>query len=261
MQNHHASRKMFPSGRGKFPLCFSVQAYLLPFVEEQNLRGLVDFKSPPITFGSFSGIKNEPAAKTIVPMFLCPTDEGAVPDVTFAATNYVANVGTGLVEYGKLTLGDGVFFDSSKIGTQRIIDGTSKTAAFSESVLGNNQPSTGTKPNNAALDVLELTGGNDTTPTACAAGSGTWSAIRGAKWINGHYGDTLYNHYYLPNAPDWDCGNASHNKALTSARSRHAGGVQLLFCDGHLTFVTDDVSLPIWRSMATRAGSEKLSIP
>jgi prepilin-type processing-associated H-X9-DG protein len=184
-----------------------------------------------------------------------------VPDVTFAATNYVANVGTGLVEYGKLTVGDGVFYDSSKIGKQRIIDGTSKTAAFSESVLGNNQAMAGTTPNNAQLDVLELTGGNDTTPTACAAGTGTWSGIRGAKWINGHYGDTLYNHYYRPNAPEWDCGNASHNKGLTSARSRHTGGVQMLFCDGHLTFVGDDVALTVWRAMATRAGSETQSLP
>jgi prepilin-type N-terminal cleavage/methylation domain-containing protein/prepilin-type processing-associated H-X9-DG protein len=256
MQNHHGAQRVFPKGRGKFPLCFSVHAYLLPYVEEKNLRDLIDFKSPPITFGAFSGVKNEPAAKTPVPMFLCPSDEGAVPEVAFAATNYVACVGTGLVEYGRLQSGDGVFFDNSKIGTQRITDGTSKTVAFSETLLGNNQAVAGTVPNNPQLDVLELSGGSDTTPAACSAGSGTWSGTRGAKWINGHYGDTLYNHYYQPNAKEWDCGNGSHNKGLTSPRSRHTGGVQVMFCDGHQTFIGDDVEISLWRALATRQGNE-----
>ena len=51
-------------------------------------------------------------------------------------------------------------------------------------------------------------------PAACDAGTGVWNAKRGEQWINGHYGNTLYNHYYTPNpVGKWDCGNASHNKA------------------------------------------------
>lgn len=263
MQNHHAAQNTLPKGRGNpFPLVFSVHAYLLPYLEEENLQELIDFSSPPLTFGSFSGAVNATAASTIIPLFLCPTDQGQVPGLTFGPNNYVANTGTGTVLYGHLkTGGDGVFYDGSKIGFRKITDGSSHTVAFAESLLGNNIPSTGTVPSYPDLHVIELTGGSDTTPTACAAGVGTWSSIRGAKWINGHYGDTLYNHFYRPNAAEWDCGNGSHNKGLTSARSMHPDGVQIMFCDGHVDFVTDSIDLSLWRALATREGNETVAQP
>ena len=259
LQNHHGSQNTFPKGRGTpFPLVFSVHAYILPYVEEENLRKLINYRSPPLTFGSANGAANARAANTVIPMFLCPSDQGQIPDSTFGPNNYVATVGSGTVGYGNLKSGDGVFFHNSATGLRKITDGSSHTAAFSESLLGNNLPSSGTAPTEAGLQVLELQGGADTTPTACDSGSGTWSAVRGAKWINGHYGDTLYNHYFVPNAPQWDCGNAFHNKGLTSARSRHPGGVQVMFCDGHVGFVTDGIELAVWRAYATRAGEEVL---
>src|SRR5205085_7413678 len=102
-----------------------------------------------------------------------------------------------------------------------------------------------------------VAGGNDTTPADCDGGNGIWNSKRGEQWINGHFGNTLYNHYYPPNvAGKWDCGNASHNKALSTARSNHAGGVNLLFCDGSVRFVSDGVRLATCRALATRAGGE-----
>src|SRR5262249_26807194 len=116
---------------------------------------------------------------------------------------------------------------------------------------------TTTPPANPKLALLEVAGGNDPTPADCDGGNGTWSAGRGAQWINGHFGNTLYNHYYPPNAAGkWDCGNRSHNKAPTSGRSYHPGGVNLLLADGSVRFVADAVSLTTWRALATRAGGE-----
>ena len=76
--------------------------------------------------------------------------------------------------------------------------------------------------------------------------------------MNGHYGDTIYNHAMTPNAPTFDCGNASHNAGLTAARSRHAGGVSVLLCDGSVRFVGDSIDLGIWRALATKSGGEVL---
>src|SRR5262249_60115500 len=117
LQNHHAAQKLFPKGRGTpFPLVFSVHSYLLPYLEEERLHDLLDYNSPPLTFGSASGMANAPAAQTVIPIFLCPSDRGEVPNLSFGPNNYVANTGTGLVNYGHLkTGGDGVFFDGSKI--------------------------------------------------------------------------------------------------------------------------------------------------
>ena len=55
-------------------------------------------------------------------------------------------------------------------------------------------------------------------------------ALAAEQWINGHYGNTLYNHYYPPNpVGKWDCGNASHNKGSDApAGAYHTGGVNVL---------------------------------
>jgi len=259
IQNHHAALKVFPRGRGTpFPLVFSVHSYILPYLEEQNLAQLIDPKTPPLDFSTASGANNAKAANTWISVFICPSDVGAVPNSLFGPTNYVGNVGSGTVAFGSIKKADGVFFDGSQISFRQITDGTTYTAAFSESLLGPgaSMASAGTTPMNSSLEVIELSGSSDTTPMACGAGVGTWSGIRGAKWINGHFGDTLYNHYYTPNAPQWDCGNGSHNKAIIAARSAHPGGVQVMFCDGHLGFVTDGVNIDIWRAYSTRAGNE-----
>jgi prepilin-type N-terminal cleavage/methylation domain-containing protein/prepilin-type processing-associated H-X9-DG protein len=260
LHHYHESYQRFPPGRGTpFPLVFSVHAYILPFVEQDNLQHLIDFTSPPLTFGAFDGSKNLPAATTTLKLMLCPSDEsdaGHVPQSPYAATNYVACAGTGTVGFGLLPIGDGVFYHDSKISAPQVYDGTSHTVAFSETLLGDGITATTTPPHDARRQVLELPGGSDTTPAACASGMGTWSGQRGAKWINGHYGDTLYNHFYLPNAKEWDCGNAFHNKALTAARSMHPGGVNVMLCDGSVHFVQNSISLEVWRALATRKGKE-----
>ena len=262
LHNHISARQVLPQGRGRpFPLVFSVHAYLLPYLEGNTLEDLIDYKSPPLTFGANSGLKNEPVAKTRVELFLCPSDLGNVPDNSFGPNNYVGNVGSGTVNNGSIKTSDGPFFDGSKVNMRKLTDGTVKTVAFSESTLGNNRPSTGSVPMEPTLEVLELSGSTATTATLCEAGSGVWSGIRGAKWINGHFGDTLYNHFYPPNSDQWDCGNGSHNFALTSTRSRHPGGVMSLYCDGHVDFTPNEIDLTVWRSLATCAQGDNSSTP
>ena len=253
LHNHHDSIKKFPPARNPWPLVHSPLARLLPYVEQENLQRLVVFTQP------VSSPANQAASQTAVPIFLCPTDvgDGRVPGSLHAGTNYVANVGTGTVGFGLIASGDGVF-TQSPMGFRDLIDGSSNTAAFSETLLGNGTTSAGATPASAQREVLEVPGGSDPTPAACAGAAGAWSGQRSAKWIDGHYGNALYNHFYMPNAREWDCGNGSHNKGLSTARSLHPGGVNMLFCDGSVRFVTNSVSQFTWRGMATRDGGEVL---
>lgn len=251
LHNHHDALKAFPQARNPWPLVHSSLARLLPYVEQDNLQKLVDFAQPP------SSAANIPASQMAVPLFLCPSDvgEGRVPGSFHGGTNYVCNTGTGTVGFGLIASGDGVF-TQTPMGYRDLADGASNTAAFSETLLGNGIASVGLVPSNAQREVLEVPGGSDPTPGACAAAAGAWSGQRSAKWIDGHYGNTLYNHFFPPNPPEWDCGNGSHNKGLSTARSTHPGGVNLLLCDGSVRFVTNGISLPTWRALATRAGGE-----
>jgi prepilin-type processing-associated H-X9-DG protein len=242
----------------------SAPARLLAFVEQTSLQRLVNYN------GTMADPQNVAASKNRLALFICPSDpaNGQVPGLTDYGTNYVACNGTGVVvdalgntvSYTKIPEGNGVFAQTP-IRVLEVMDGASNTAAFSESTIGNAVvPPVGTPPADPRLVVLEVPGGGDPTPAACDGMAGVWAGNRGGQWINGHFGHTLYNHYYPPNPPDkWDCGNGSHNKALTAARSYHIGGVNLLLCDGSVRFVLNSVDIILWRAVATRAGNEVMS--
>lgn len=256
LHNYESTHTVFPPGTLGFPKVFSAHAQLLPYADQANLRGLIDFNYPPLDFGIPGWMANEVASKTVVPMFRCPSDREAVPGSDFGPLNYPACTGSGLVNSGSSTNTDGIIYARSRTKFRDLIDGSSNTAAFSESLLGNGASSASGPPQDSQREVIELAMGTPTTPAACT--SGTWSGQRGAKWINGHYGDSLYNHFYGPNSAESDCGNGYHSHALTAARSPHTGGVHLLLCDGSARFVGDSVDINLWRGLATRANGEIL---
>lgn len=256
LNNYHDTFQKFPPGRPNWPNVFSPQAVLLPYAEQANTQNLINFNDTPLPFGPPpAGLSNARAAATVLPLFICPSDRGQIiASTTTGPTNYVANVGSGLVADGALGGADGVFFLVSDIGFRDVLDGTTVTAAFSETLLGLGQTST---PPDAVHDVLMLNGGAPATLAACTSSSGaSWSGQRGSAWILGSYRDALYNHFYTPNFKVWDCVNTARTNALTAARSNHPSGVHTLFCDGHVQFVSDSVNASIWRFIATRQGAE-----
>src|SRR6185369_5410101 len=111
-------------------------------------------------------------------------------------------------------------------------------------------------PSDGALYILQLSGNVQVGPSNCQAGVGDWFSQRSGKWILGNYGNTLYNHYFAPNASAWDCMNQPQQKAEMTARSNHPSGVNLLCCDGSTRFVNNQIDLVVWRSLATRDGGE-----
>ncbi|MBI2806542.1 MAG: DUF1559 domain-containing protein [Planctomycetes bacterium] len=262
MHNYESANKVLPPGRSQWPKVVSALARLLANVEQTNLQRLVNFD------GTLSDPQNVLASRTKIEMFICPSDgmNGQVPGMTDFGTNYVACNGAGALfdsagnptRYLTIPNGNGIFAQMP-VRIAHIPDGASNTAAFCESTLGNGIPlAAGTPPTNPRIYVLEVPGSSDPTPAACDGMAGNWAANRGAMWINGHFGHTLYNHFYPPNSRKWACGNGSHNKALVSARSNHTGGVNLLLADGSVRFVNETVSLTTWRALATRMGDEVL---
>jgi prepilin-type processing-associated H-X9-DG protein len=96
------------------------------------------------------------------------------------------------------------------------------------------------------------------TDADCALAGNGWLLNRGSSWWDGNYQNALYNNYLPPNANRPDC-IVYHNPGWKAARSAHPGGVNALFCDGHVGFVKDTVSLGIWWAVSTRAGGEVVS--
>ena len=261
IHNYESTLRVFPPGRLGFPMVFSVQAHILPYMDGAGLYNLLDLNTAP-NFGtpSIPMKQNEIAARTIIPAYLCPSDFGQIIGNTFGPTNYVACAGNGTGTANSINTGNGVMYSRSSVRFRDVMDGMSNTVCFSEQTLGigGNPSSTGAMPQDAEGEVLELVAATPTTAAACVAGGGTWNGFRGAKWLNGHYGDTIYNHYYGPNSQQFDCGNKSHNFGLTAARSRHTGGVHVLLCDGSVRFISENLDLKIWRGLGSRAGGEIL---
>jgi prepilin-type processing-associated H-X9-DG protein len=58
--------------------------------------------------------------------------------------------------------------------------------------------------------------------------------------------------YNLPNLNAPCFGDSSNNaeNSYASARSQHLNGVNTVFCDGHVAFITNDVSLSTWQALA-----------
>lgn len=265
LQNFHAAQKKFPPGRGgPPPMVFSPHAHLLPYMEEASLQSLVDLTQAPTTLTiagkSYSGARNQTAATQVIPVFQCPSDpaSGRVPGSIYGGTNYAANTGSGGANAGSLVMADGVFFLESAVRFKNLVDGSSSTAAFSERMLGTGVSTTTLSQGHAGLYILELSNSDPVGGTTCASGVGNWYSTRGAKWILGNYGNSLYNHFYLPNAVQWDCMNQPQQKGLMAPRSNHVGGVQLLLCDSSVVFVRDEIDPAIWTALSTRAGSELL---
>ncbi len=268
LHNYESSHRVFPPGSLGFPYVWSAHAQLLPYVEQGSLQGNLNFDVPPLNafnVGGFDAVevnKNDLAAQVRLPLMLCPSDKDAVPGSNYGGISYPACAGSGVngssaADDGSISNADGIIFSFSKMGFRDVVDGTSNTVAFGEQLIGDGQNSA---PNGQDFRhrVVELPTGTQTTPAACAVGSApAWSGQRGAKWINGHLADTMYNHWYGPNSKEFpDCQNGLHNFALVSARSAHTGGVQIALVDGSVRFVSDSIDLAIWRSLATRQGGE-----
>jgi prepilin-type N-terminal cleavage/methylation domain-containing protein/prepilin-type processing-associated H-X9-DG protein len=286
LHSYESTFSIFPPALNPFspppPLVHSALSRLLPFVEQDNVSHLIDFKTPPIFFAGATppSAGNYTASITVVKLWLCPSDSiiGVVPgDVSlavlpdgtisttdhYAGTNYVTCVGSGsaAVNWGEYANSDGMFGQVAYRFAD-MTDGLSNTVAFSETLLGMGggaEPSTASSTlQNAQRQVLTLPGSTTTDDATCAEGGATgyWSNARGAKWINGHYADANYNHHLLPNDTRWDCSNASHNPGQAAARSNHAGGVNVLFGDGSVHFITESVAPETWQALATRNGGE-----
>lgn len=183
--------------------------------------------------------------------------------------------------------GNGAFTITSNgkgLGARAFVDGLSNTAFVSERVsgTGNSEGSEVTtadfwtspaRPDEQSVEtsVDELYGGclQQATPDQFTFyGPGRW--LPGSSYSNGWpfagYDSSQYNHVAPPNWQFVDCGMTSAisdtpgEHAIVAARSPHPGTVNLAFGDGHISTISDDVDLEVWRAVGSRNGEEVVSI-
>ena len=275
LHNYHAALEGFPVGfltpSGPVPASTSPSQYrwsalaqLLPYLEQGALGNALNFDFPIAHRPEGSGSpfwpfypENASAMGTRVGLFLCPTDDAGGPLEGSGPTNYTFNAGDG-GNGGDADGANGVFVMSRSIGIAAIRDGSSTTAAVSEQLLGIPGPYSQTTPTpvpRPSSRALARVASSTLSDLECAEAPRGWMLHKGASWWDGNYQNTLYNHHRTPNDPGNDC-ITYHNPGWKTARSLHPGGVNLLYCDGHVGFVRDAIDPSTWRAIATRAGGE-----
>jgi hypothetical protein len=276
---------------------YSVQARLMPYMENTNLHNLIDYNVDLFADATFP-FRNDPYVLAMIQrtasMVRCPNESAPTlipyqgsntqPVQPTAPGNYVVCYGTTQIflntVVGQEAKTDGTFHFGSNYPFSAFTDGLSNTMCFSEGVasVGGLRP-TATHEEikkdgryrylSSSLTGMGMSGtaGWDTTglggstfiDTGFGTGSKTWYPFRCTSWIVGRPINTGYCAYMTPNPHVADVFSGSDG--YIAARSYHNGGVHVLLLDGSTHFINDSIKHNVWRGYATRDGGEVVSLP
>jgi prepilin-type N-terminal cleavage/methylation domain-containing protein/prepilin-type processing-associated H-X9-DG protein len=271
---------------GDYSISWPAHVMILPFLEQ---RTVYDALNLSLAYNSPTGAQNT-AANISIQTFLCPSDATVPPYLYLAPSawggpgcNYRGNMGTWGYRYLENT---GAMYYDSSIPLNGFSDGTSQTALFSERCKGDWSPThvfprgdiyvwgtsvpyflqykwwypamtwfqtSGSALQNQLVQWCETFDPGSIPPSQM-------SAEQGGNWVHGETFELSYNHILPPNRAG--CVGQNISVALLELvppSSFHAGGVNVLFCDGSVRFVKDSVDRRTWWSLGTRAGGEVIS--
>jgi type II secretory pathway pseudopilin PulG len=250
---------------------WSAHARLLPFIEQVNLANLIDWaESPEFT-------ANPLAARTRVPVYICPSEindrERPTPTLTHYPLNYCFNEGTWFIYDPQTgTVGDGAFGPNKAFRFADISDGLSNTLAAAETKAF--QPNLWDTVQPATLNVAP-----PASPAAVVAYyGGTFDSNGHTEWVEGDVHETGFTTTFTPNTnvPYTNAGitysidvtsmrdgesTTAPTYAAITARSFHSGSVNCMLLDAVVRSVSENVDLNVWRAAGTRAGGEPKALP
>ncbi len=322
MHNYHTANNTFPPGtsasfnsvnsaNGGSPCIswngWSAQAMMLPYLEQTTIYNAANFFFDPINDPQAI---NTTAFFTKISAFLCPSDGNAGTSGSGGSTacinSYYASEGTTdyssngtpgvavvpLQQCNGGTGSTGVFYYATSYGIQNLMDGTSNTVAFSESLAGTNgntlvQYSSGVNTTNGwqgydvwqSIATIPATAPGTQMAATLAACNASWqtatagaglSTNKGWYWAWGAESMSLFNTIVPPNSTQFTwgacrfgcntCGvqSADHSN-ITNANSNHPGGCNVMMADGHCQFIKSSISMQTWWQLGTRANGEVIS--
>jgi prepilin-type N-terminal cleavage/methylation domain-containing protein/prepilin-type processing-associated H-X9-DG protein len=252
---------------------------LLPYVEQGN-----KFAQWELQYDVNASNTNGPARAVDIPIYLCPSDPATRTYFGAGRTNYFANIGltanpedTNPAVWGIFNVtinplppagpakGDPSYRKLlSWVRHETITDGTSNTAMFAESKRSN-LPYNSSGAANFDPQTVVVTGQfNDHDITASSGcinnwvSTGTYIRYKGQQYYRNLPSNWAYSHTVLPNRHGNDCMSSDFVRAHIAASSYHANGVNVVYCDGSVHFVSNNVMPDVWAGLGTRGGGEPI---
>ena len=243
----HGTKERFPEGwqcdttSGTTGTGWGWASRILPHMEEANVGNLVTGNMQNSRAILAAHDDAEAVREAVIRAFLCPSDPAnSNPEVHLhdssgndlahvSRSNYPGMWGSehihdhsGSGNDGDLFAGDGIFFAHSRIEFRSVTDGLSKTIMVAE------------------RDAREIDHGG----TAEQFDSVWIGMVAGAEEAPVRVvgsGDHMFN--------DDD----PHEEDF---RSRHVNGINVVFADGHVEFLTSDLDEAVFKALSSRAGNE-----
>jgi prepilin-type N-terminal cleavage/methylation domain-containing protein/prepilin-type processing-associated H-X9-DG protein len=247
LHGYHELKNCFPPGDigDTKPTDNALSAFfmLLPNLELINLYDGVNWNNPPGSWVMpqtwWDDTKNRVVMATRPPMFVCPSDMGppmedakhthqnSYSDGSSAVGSYAMMMGSiGPVPPSPLNRADskfrnnGLFYSTIAHNIADVIDGTSSTIAVGEVIEGNTMNS-----------------------------SNVWCL--GYRWIDSQRCSQEPINTPPGTGNTYTAWGATMNGAFGSY---HAGGCNFGFADGHVSFLSENIPLPLYQALSTRNG-------
>jgi prepilin-type N-terminal cleavage/methylation domain-containing protein/prepilin-type processing-associated H-X9-DG protein len=266
---------------------WSMKYYLLPYVDAQSVYDGFNTNLPSVGFlnpfvggwGAFPANDAQVTSRrTVLNVFICPSDPwpGHTDQNAGAkGQNYAASGGT--ERYYRDWRANGIAYTPGwdgriavPIGLHSVTDGHSNTAAFSEWVRGRALGDAGYREPSVATAVTWCIN------SSCDFGPHSLGNLRayyeGDKWWDEQCNSAqLFNWDFK--GEYWTWGNSGRGSGIgfslrpngkscvagwdptdimMAASSKHPGGVNVLFVDGRVNFVTESVDHKLWTSYGSR---------
>ena len=248
MANYESAIGVYPPGRlgtdgsgaAEHRVGTSGLLLILPYLEQQSLYDSFKLDEYPYYSTSSSAWTNDPevvAAAAMRPdVYVCPSDTAepisehrGSDEVPVATGSYVLCKGSYGPErgIGNVVKHDntGVFFYVRSIAAMEIRDGLSNTIFAGETIDGHTRESSNVWSIGIRHESCQRSTAN---PPNTPPGTGIVLDMYGFK-VNGAF------------------------------QSRHPGGCNFVFGDGHVSFISENIDLDTYKALSTRAGGEPIS--
>lgn len=228
---------------------------LLPFVEQSTLYETimaplaVEGQTYPAR-GPDPWIDAYEPWKTQLDAFNCPSDpsDSGLP---LGTTSYVFCVGDTTSIYYPGNAQRGVFSPGRSIRLRDVKDGTSNTVMLGEVVKGMavlaQTPQQMANPKQRVDEVLP----KETTGEA--------ARTRGYSWADGAAGPAMFNTILAPNQSSYGLNGTEAVDGIYSLSSHHPGGVQVVFADGSVQYLLNDIDTGDMSQASLPATSQQAS--